>query len=124
MPDDPRHRLGDLGEQAAAEHMLRRGYELLDRNHRTRFGELDLIAYDPGSRTIAFCEVKTRRAGAAFAFEAVSPRKQAQVRSLGAAWLAATSARPRAAIIRFDAIAVVLDRAGRLVSLDHLEGAF
>jgi putative endonuclease len=124
MSADPRHHLGQLGERVAAEHMVRRGYELLDLNHRTRFGELDLVAYDPFERAIVFCEVKTRRAGSAFAFEAVGPRKQAQVRRLAMAWLSDAQDRPHAAMIRFDVVAVVIDRRGNLISLDHLEGVF
>ncbi len=39
----------------AAEHLVRRGYQILERNYRSRWGELDIVAYD--GRTIAFCEV-------------------------------------------------------------------
>ena len=46
MSADLRHHLGQLGERVAAEHLERRGYEVVARNHRTRFGELDLIAAD------------------------------------------------------------------------------
>ena len=59
---DPRLRLGALGEQLAAEHLVRRGFEIVERNYRTRWGELDIIAFD--GRTLAFCEVKTRRMAA------------------------------------------------------------
>ena len=59
MSNDVRHRLGQLGEQLATEHLVRRGFQILERNYRTRWGELDIIAYD--GETLAFCEVKTRR---------------------------------------------------------------
>jgi hypothetical protein len=39
-------------------------------------------------------------------------------------WLQERSDRPHAADLRFDAIAVILGHDGRLVSLEHLEGAF
>jgi putative endonuclease len=120
---DLRHRLGRAGERAAAEHLERLGYEVLARNHRTRFGEIDLIAYD--GTTLVFCEVKSRRAGAAaFPFDALGRAKRAQVRTVAAAWLAQASDRPRSAELRFDAIAVTFDAHGRLATLDHLEGAF
>jgi putative endonuclease len=124
MPADPRHHLGRLGERLAVGHLERRGYDVVARNHRTRFGEIDLIASD--GRVIAFCEVKTRRAGggAGTAFEAVPPRKQRQVRRMAAAWLAETVDRPHAEDLRFDVIAVTIDARGRLQALDHLEGAF
>ena len=57
MPDNRRRQLGDAGEQLAADHLARRGFQILDRNYRTRWGELDIVACD--ERTIVFCEVKT-----------------------------------------------------------------
>jgi len=122
--EDPRRRLGRRGEDLALAHLERLGYALLARNHRTRFGELDLIVFD--GETIAFVEVKTRRlpGRAGSSLDAFSPAKTAQVRRMAAAWLAEAPDRPRAAELRFDAIAVTVDAAGGLVRLDHLEGAF
>lgn len=121
---DPRRRLGRLGERLASEHLERLGYALVDANHRTRFGEIDLIVYD--GRTLVFVEVKTRRASATGRgpWEALHPRKQAQVRRMAATWLAEVEHRPRSAELRFDAIGVVIDARGALVRLDHLEDAF
>lgn len=123
MSDDLRHRLGRAGEEVAAAHLSRLGYEVIARNHRTRFGELDVIAYD--GETIVFCEVKTRRERAGVSpWDALGPGKQRQVRTMAAAWLAETPARPRSSELRFDAIGVVFDARGTLVALDHVEGAF
>jgi putative endonuclease len=122
MSDDLRHRLGRLGEDLAAAHLQRRGFALVARNHRTRYGELDLIGYD--GRTLVFAEVKTRRAGSGAPWDALGDAKRRQVRQMASAWLAETPARPYAADLRFDAIGVVIDARGRLVRLDHLEGAF
>ncbi len=122
--DDRRHRLGRLGEQLAAEHLVRRGFEIVERNYRTRWGELDIVAYD--GCTLAFCEVKTRRlaSGCRHPFEALRTLKQAQVRKMAGRWLIDRKQRPYADILRFDAIGVTFDLAGRLVSIEHLEGAF
>jgi putative endonuclease len=117
-----RQRLGRLGERLAAEHLERRGYRVLVRNHRTRFGELDLVACD--AERLVFVEVKARRSGPGAPLDKVDWRKQGQVRSMARAWLAETHDRPYRAEVRFDAIGVVVDGAGRLVSLEHLEGAF
>jgi putative endonuclease len=122
MSDDPRHRLGRTGEDLALEHLRRRGFTLLARNHRSRFGEIDLIVADASA--IVFCEVKTRRAGSGTPWDALTETKCRQVRRMAAAWLAGTSDRPRSAELRFDAIGVVIDARGRLVRLDHLEAAF
>jgi putative endonuclease len=124
VSSDPRHQLGSAGEQLAAEHLVRRGFRIVERNYRTRWGELDIVAFD--GRTLAFCEVKTRRAGGTRggALEAVRPAKRAQVRRMAASWLGERRDRPYAAVLRFDAIGVTFDAAGRLVALEHLEGAF
>jgi hypothetical protein len=55
VPTDPRQHLGRLGEQLAAEHLQRLGYAIVCRNHRTRYGEIDLIARD--GDCLVFCEV-------------------------------------------------------------------
>ena len=123
MSDDRRKRLGDAGEEVAAGHLLRRGYRILERNYRTRWGELDIVAFD--GVTIAFVEVKTRRAASGRTpFESVHSLKRDQVRRMAASWLSERPGRPFARVLRFDAIAVTVDPAGRLVALEHLEGAF
>jgi putative endonuclease len=121
---DPRPQLGRLGEQLAAEHLIRRGFQIVERNYRTRWGELDIVAYD--GRTLAFCEVKTRRLSGPGRnpLESVHGRKRSRVRRMAGSWLIERTDRPRAETLRFDAIGVTLDAAGRLVSLEHLEGAF
>jgi putative endonuclease len=122
--NDLRHQLGITGEQLAAEHLERLGYRIVERNYRTRWGELDIVAFD--GRTLIFCEVKTRRAGgrAGSALEAISPAKQAQVRKIAGRWLVDRRERPYAEVLRFDAIGVSFDVRDRLVSLEHVEGAF
>ena len=124
MASDLRQRLGGVGEQLAVDHLRRLGYEIVERNYRTRWGEIDVIA--ARGRVLVFCEVKARRAGGAAGgpFDAVGPAKQAQVRRMAGGWLATRRERPYAAQIRFDVIGVTVDRGGRLVSLEHLEGAF
>lgn len=123
---DERKTTGSAGEQLAAEHLLRRGFDIVERNFRTRWGELDIIAFD--GRTLVFCEVKCRRVPSGGAsvdpFESVHLAKRTQVRRMAARWLVERRDRPRAEELRFDAIGVTLDARGRLVRLDHLEAAF
>ncbi len=121
MSDDPRHRLGRLGEDLAAAHLERLGYTVLVRNHRTRFGELDVVAVDGDA--LVFVEVKTRR-GAGRPWDTLHGVKQHQVRAMARAYLAEVRERPRTRDVRFDAIGVTVDRGGRLATLDHLQGAF
>jgi putative endonuclease len=130
MAGDPRRRLGDRGEELAARHLEARGLEVVERNFRTRYGELDMVARD--ERFLVFCEVKTRivrdRAGAGDVlgpFAAIGARKQRQVRAMAREWLAQGRLEGRRpAELRFDAIGVSFDAAGRLLALEHLEAAF
>ena len=52
---DPRHRFGQDSETKAELFLRRKGYEILERNLRTRLGELDLVADDHG--VLVFVEV-------------------------------------------------------------------
>ena len=124
MSADPRQHLGRTGEDLALSHLERLGFKLVVRNHRTRWGEIDLIVHD--GRTLVFVEVKTRRASGSGRgpWEALHERKRQQVRRMAAAYLADVQDRPRATELRFDAIGVVIDVRGRLVRLDHIEAAF
>jgi putative endonuclease len=124
VSSDPRHRLGRIGEQLAAEHLIRRGFEIVERNYRTRWGELDIVAFD--GRILAFCEVKTRRltAGRVNPFDALHSPKRSRVRKMAGSWLIERPNRPYADVLRFDAIGVTFTPEGRLVGIEHLEGAF
>ena len=123
MPTDRRRELGNAGEQLAADHLARRGFQILDRNYRTRFGELDIVACD--GRQIVFCEVKCRVANRAGRdpLESVHPAKQSQVRRMAGRWLIERE-HPRVRDLRFDAIGITLAADGTLLRLDHLEAAF
>ncbi len=50
--------IGDVGEEATANFLLKNGYEILKRNYTVRGGEIDIIAKK--NDVIAFVEVKTR----------------------------------------------------------------
>jgi putative endonuclease len=110
-----------------------RGFRVLARNVRTARGEIDLIAFD--GRTLVFAEVKTRRVRGArrqarredlLPLAGLRRAQRARLRRLAAAWLSARSedSRPYAQEIRFDAIGVVLDGAGRAVEVEHIENAW
>jgi putative endonuclease len=127
---DPRGALGRLGERLAAAHLERLGFAIVERNSRTRHGEIDLIAFD-GS-VLVFVEVKTRRSRRRWQLTPdeqplawLRTRQCVRLRRLASAWLhGRRHERPRAHTIRFDAIGVIVDDADRLVSLDHVEGAW
>lgn len=59
MPADPRHIAGRAAEDAALAHLVDAGLEVVARNHRCRFGEIDLVMLD--GATLVFVEVRLRR---------------------------------------------------------------
>jgi putative endonuclease len=121
-----RQRIGRAAEDLVASRLAERGWELVERNARTRYGELDLVALDRD--TLVFVEVKAGRADSAFGPErpvlGVDRRKQLQVRRLATAWMAENRGAARYSEIRFDAIGVSFDRDGQLIDLEHITGAF
>jgi putative endonuclease len=128
MSADPRRGRGQLGERLAADHLTAAGYAVVERNFRTRYGELDLVA--ASRRALVFCEVKTRvegsLAGPPSPLEAIGREKRRRLRLMAAQWLASRTdaERPGASVLRFDAIGITLTRAGRLARLEHIEDAF
>lgn len=56
---DSRHSLGKKGEDFIARYLQKKGYQILDKNFHSRFGEIDIIAKT--NNEIVFVEVKTRR---------------------------------------------------------------
>jgi putative endonuclease len=58
VPEDVRQSLGKLGEDLACAELAHRGYAILERRYRTRYGEIDIVARSGGS--LVFVEVKTR----------------------------------------------------------------
>lgn len=111
--------LGALGEQRALEHYVRLGFRPLDRNYRTRAGEIDLVVSD--RRTTVFAEVKTRRVGRLDPAFTISQRRRQRMRALAVAWLAEHPERRRTVAVRIDAVMVVLDASDRLVELEQFE---
>jgi putative endonuclease len=123
---DARRRTGQIAEDLVAARLAASGWEIVERNARTRYGELDIVALD--GPVLVFVEVKGARAGTRFGPEkpilSIDFTKQRQVRRLGTAWMAERREFPPFDDIRFDAIGVTLDRAGRAVEVEHIEGAF
>jgi putative endonuclease len=130
---DPRRVLGRLGEEFACTHFERLGYAILARNQRTRYGEIDVIAFN--GQALVFVEVKSTRVkmrgdratppAPRDPLESLRGAQRARLKRLAAAWLRDPQhTRPRASEIRFDAVGVSLDAHDRLVRLEHLEAAW
>lgn len=50
--------VGIKGEEISAEYLIKKGYSILEKNYRSKYGEIDLITLD--DKEIVFIEVKTR----------------------------------------------------------------
>ena len=108
-------RIGDLGEQLAADFLIKKGYTILERNFRTPYGELDIIASENDS--VVFVEVKTRstdRFGTGF--EAITAKKQATLLNCAAHY---ADVHNLDCPVRIDAIEIMLDTK----QITHLKGA-
>jgi putative endonuclease len=116
---DDRRALGRWGEDLAARHLASKGYEIMNRNWRCEYGEIDLVARDAGC--LAFVEVRTRRGRTlGTPEESITPAKQARLIELAEAYL---QAHDWPGHWRIDVVAVEVDRRGRLQRVDHYENA-
>jgi putative endonuclease len=112
-----RQRLGTYGEHLAAQHLVRAGMVVLDRNWRGVGGELDLVLRD--GRTLVICEVKTRSSTAfGSPLEGVTATKAARLRRLAGQWLEAHDLRVQD--IRIDLVGVL--RTARGSEIEHVAG--
>jgi putative endonuclease len=112
MPLLDRISLGKSGEDRACLELERRGYAVLARGYRTRFGEIDIIARD--GPTVVFVEVKARtndRYGGGAA--AVTLHKQATLTAIAEDYLARHRLHDVPA--RFDVVAIGFGRDGELL---------
>ncbi|MBF0381475.1 MAG: YraN family protein [Magnetococcales bacterium] len=111
---------GNQGEKRACEYLQQQGYVIVERNVRSRIGEIDLIAMD--GDTLVFCEVRSRAGESlAQAAESIGAAKQQQLQRLAEAYL---QKRPELADneCRFDA--VLLQKSGDIWSVELIKDAF
>jgi putative endonuclease len=115
-----RRLLGDLGERLGVQHLLAKGYRIREQNFRVREGEIDIVA-ERGDM-LAFVEVRCKRGDArGTAVESLTPAKQRRLVGLANAYEQAREGLPERR--RIDLIAVDFGPGGRLLSLQHIEGA-
>ncbi|MHB8450394.1 MAG: YraN family protein [Mycobacteriales bacterium] len=118
-------RLGQLGEDLAAQFLAAAGLVVVDRNWRTRAGELDIVALD--GDLLVVCEVKTRQSVRfGTPLEAVTPAKAARIRRLASQWLRERRGcvpQGRVSAVRFDVLSVLCHPASPAV-VEHLQGVF
>ena len=99
-PDAAAAAVGPRAEALAAEYLMQKGLRLVARNFRTRFGEIDVIAYD--GDVLVFVEVRLRsslRFGGAV--ESITASKRTRLLAAARGYLATLRREPPC---RFDAI--------------------
>ncbi len=118
---EERLKLGQWGEQQAADYLNKKGFKVLRRNYRCRAGEIDIICRD--KKYLIFAEVKTRRSTKyGLPQEAVGVRKQRQI-VRAAQWYIQQhdlgKLQPR-----FDVLAVLWQSWNDAGQIDHIADAF
>ena len=110
--------LGRRGEDLAVVHLQSQGLVVLERNYRSRRGEVDIIARD--GCTLVICEVKTRSTDHfGHPLAAVDHRKLRRMRQVALDWMSERGVRPSA--IRFDVIGILHATTAEPV-MEHLRG--
>lgn len=116
-----RRERGKLGEDIACKYLLQRGYRILSRNYRTRYGEVDIVAQRDAC--LVFVEVKARSGGAyGLPRDAVDARKQGRLYRCAQQYMQENSSNFHEQTgIRIDVIEVYL--LGDSVKVHHIPAA-
>ncbi|UMZ73342.1 YraN family protein [Natranaerofaba carboxydovora] len=118
-------RKGKIGEELAEKLLKKQGYLVLEKNFRTRTGEIDIICKE--NDTIVFVEVKTRQdLNFGLPEEAVDFRKMAKIKKVANIYISRLSTiHPNKNYdFRFDVVSVILDSKENLKSIKLLNNAF
>ena len=110
--------LGKDGENIAAAFLKKKGFRIIEKNYRTAFGEIDIIAQDRD--VIVFVEVKTRSDTAfGYPFEAVNPKKREKIRKVALCFM---KRQKKESPARFDVMSIT--RARGETRIEHIQDAF
>ncbi|MYB22264.1 MAG: YraN family protein [Chloroflexi bacterium] len=123
MPPEPDHRrrLGAAGEEVAARYLAARGYEIVERNYRRRWGEADIIALaEDGTHVIVEVRSRSNRRYAVEAAQSIGPRKQRQLLRMAQGLIAEHGTELD---VRIDVMIVAPDRSGQLSVVAHIVDA-
>jgi putative endonuclease len=112
---------GRLGEDLACQALKKKGYRILERNYRCRYGEIDIVARK--SDCLVFVEVRTKT-GTAFGTpeESVTTQKKQRLTASVMSYLESHGGLPED--WRVDFVAVDLDAAGKkAIRIDIIQDA-
>lgn len=107
-----------IGENLAAEYLRKKGYKIIERNFRRRYGEIDIIASNDD--TLVFFEVKTRKSILyGTPLEAITRWKLQELVRTAQFYKLAHRHLPE--LMRIDAISITLNHENRLDTIEHIE---
>jgi len=121
MLPNRRQLVGKLGETKAGEYLVRNGYQIIEKNFRTRYGEIDIIAKD--GNDLVFVEVRSRSTKSFGApEESITAKKQLKIKNLAQYYLQVHNL--NRVNCRFDVVVINFNRNGKLERLNHIRSAF
>ncbi len=111
-------KIGDFGEKTAIDFLLKKGFRIIDKNFRSRLGEIDLIATK--NKKLHFIEVKTRVGlGKGYPHEAVNPYKIKRIEKLLGLYL--KDKKIKDARLSLDVISIILSRDNQIENISFYE---
>lgn len=118
---------GNKGEEVAAEYLAKKGYEILERNYREKYGEVDIVCKItnhkfPNSQIeeyVVFVEVKTKTEGEyGEPWEMINRHKLKQITQMGHLWCLQNHYH---GLLRIDVVGVWLNIGGEVERVEHWE---
>lgn len=115
---DYRRKIGEKGEGIAADFLLEKGYQIVERNYTSRYGEIDLVAWD--SDCVVFVEVKTRTNQSFGAPEtSVTPVKLERIEKAALMWMQAHPESPDD--WRIEVVAIMMNDRHQVQDIRHFK---
>ncbi len=116
MHNQQRQHRGGVGEEIAINYLVNRGMRLVERNYRSKYGEIDAILCD--GEMLVFVEVKTKLEGSEIRPEEMfDRRKYLRVKRMAIVYLSGKEVE-----CRIDMVAVEIGIDGRIVDVRHYPG--
>ena len=114
--------IGKIGEDRAAEFFENKGYRVIEKNFRSKFGEIDLII-SRAPDELVFVEVRSKTSSLwGEPFETVGTLKQKKLYRLAEYYLSIKDL--SSLFCRFDVLSILLHSDGKVKKLEHIENAF
>ena len=114
---DQRQKLGDLGEEIASNYLKKKGYKILERQYKSQYGEIDIIAEH--KKTLVFVEVKARRSDDfGLPEEAVDERKLEKIIATGNCYQ--QKLKSKFEDVQVDVVSIIINKEFQIKELMHL----